>query len=309
MKLFISHAEKDAAIVKRLVELLLCIGMKEEDMFCSSVAGLGIPIKQNIYDYLRELLKRDDIYVMFMLSDNYYQSPACLNEMGAAWVTRHDCITFLLPGFEYKDIAGAVDPRELSIKLDDDELLIKSRLGEFKDDLMRKFGFRVSEIRWEQCRDAFLKSIQPKETVFNLKESETFCIGDMYKEGCALRKRSKEEITVHIDFKKTSSDLCTLVIYPSEENWTTWIRKERNLEFEIYADSSIRKLQLELQIPSAGRNTQYDLENLNGAVSVPLSDVCPVAEKCSQVKQINFLLYRNDVDDEGDFTVKNVRVR
>ena len=112
-------------------------GMKEEDMFCSSVAGLGIPIKQNIYDYLRELLKRDDIYVMFMLSDNYYQSPACLNEMGAAWVTRHDCITFLLPGFEYKDIAGAVDPRELSIKLDDDELLIKSRLGEFKDDLMR----------------------------------------------------------------------------------------------------------------------------------------------------------------------------
>ena len=138
MKLFISHAGRDVEIVRKFTDLLLKIGMREEDMFCSSVEGIDIPIQQNIYDYLRNLLNSEKIHVVFMLSDNYYQSPACLNEMGAAWVKRTDYTTFLLPGFEYKDIKGAVDPRGISIKLDDDDLKVKNRLGQFKNQLTQK---------------------------------------------------------------------------------------------------------------------------------------------------------------------------
>lgn len=309
MKLFISHAGRDADIVRKFVDLLLKIGMREEDMFCSSVEGIDIPIQQNIYDYLRNLLNSEKIHVVFMLSDNYYQSPACLNEMGAAWVKRTDYTTFLLPGFEYKDIEGAVDPRGMSIKLDDDELKVKNRLGQFKNQLMQNFGFSVSDIRWEQCRDEFLVSTQPNETSFDLTESETFCINDTHKDGCRIGNRNEKEITVDIDFAKTSSGLCSLVTYPPEEDWTKWIKQGKSLEFEIHASPSIKKLELELQIPSAGRNIQQNIENLNGFNCKPLQDICPRAEKCSQVTQVNFLIHQEDVENSGYFTVKNIRIR
>ena len=309
MKLFISHAGRDAEIVRKFVDLLLKIGMREEDMFCSSVEGIDIPIQQNIYDYLRNLLNSEKIHVVFMLSDNYYQSPACLNEMGAAWVKRTDYTAFLLPGFEYKDIEGAVDPRGISIKLDDDDLKVKNRLGQFKNQLMQNFGFSVSDIRWEQCRDEFLISIQPKETAFDLTQSEAFCIDDTHKEGCRIGNRNEKEITVDVDFSKTFSKLCSLVIYSSEENWTKWIKLGKSIEFEIYASPSIKRLELELQIPSAGRNIRREIENLNGFNYKSLQDICPRAEKCSQVTQVNFLIHQEDIENSGYFTVKNIRIR
>lgn len=309
MKLFISHAGKDADIVRKFVDLVLKIGMREEDIFCSSVEGIDIPIQENIYDYLRNLLNSEKIHVVFMLSDNYYQSPACLNEMGAAWVKRTDYTTFLLPGFEYKDIEGAVDPREMSIKLDDDELRVKNRLGQFKNQLVQNFGFNVSDIRWEQCRDEFLASIQVKETLFNLTDSETFCIGDTYKDGCRIRNQNEKEITVDVDFSKTSSELCSLVIYPMEEKWTKWIKQRKSIEFEIYTSPSIKRLMIEFQITSASRNITRNIENLNGLNFMPLADICPRAEKCSQVSQVNFLIPRVDIDNTGYFTVKNIRIR
>ena len=46
--LFISHAEKDSAMVERFVDLLYDIGIPEESMFCSSISEIGVPIKENI---------------------------------------------------------------------------------------------------------------------------------------------------------------------------------------------------------------------------------------------------------------------
>ena len=81
--LFISHAEKDSEIVSEFVDLLYNIGLRTEDMFCSSRTDLDIAISEDIYDYLRKTLDLDDVITVFMLSDNYYKSAACLNEMGA----------------------------------------------------------------------------------------------------------------------------------------------------------------------------------------------------------------------------------
>ena len=84
MKLFISHSEKDKNAAKALVKLLYRLRMREADMFCSSTPELSIPIKQDIYQYLRHELDTESLFVVFLLSGNYYSSAACLNEMGAA---------------------------------------------------------------------------------------------------------------------------------------------------------------------------------------------------------------------------------
>ena len=108
-KLFISHASKDREFILALIELFEGIGMREGSIVCSSIPGYGIPSGAQIYDWLREQFLLCDLRVLFVLSQNYYKSAACLNEMGAAWVTRASDTLILLPGFTFSDIRGCID--------------------------------------------------------------------------------------------------------------------------------------------------------------------------------------------------------
>ena len=75
------------------------MGISEKYMFCSSISEIGVPIKEDVYAYLRDLLDSEEVIPIFMLSDNYYSSAACLNEMGAVWMKQKDYFTFLLHDF------------------------------------------------------------------------------------------------------------------------------------------------------------------------------------------------------------------
>lgn len=158
-KIFISHSSADLKYVEPFVELLADIGMTNDNLFCSSVPDYAIPLNQDIYDYLASLFRECKLYVIFVLSDNYYNSPACLNEMGAAWVLKNEYTSILLPKFEYKVIKGAVNPNKIGMKLDDDELL-KKRLGELKNIISEKFGISVPDMRWEKKRNDFISKIK-----------------------------------------------------------------------------------------------------------------------------------------------------
>lgn len=159
-KVFISHASKDEAIVRLIVELLEDIGLTEAQVVCSSVPGYGIPLGEDIYDWLARQFREYDLHVLFILSANYYNSIACQNEMGATWVLKTKYDTILLPGFEYRDIKGAVNPNQISIKLDGNEEVLKQHLNELKDKLITEFSLpSLSASKWERHRQAFITAI------------------------------------------------------------------------------------------------------------------------------------------------------
>lgn len=159
-KIFISHSSKDVKYVEPIVELLADIGMTNDNLFCSSIPDYGIPLNQDIYEYLSSLFSENELYVIFVLSSNYYGSPACLNEMGAAWVLKNEYTSILLPKFEYQEIDGAVNPNKIGMKLDDDDELLKKRLGELKNIISEKFGISVPDMRWEKKRNDFISKIK-----------------------------------------------------------------------------------------------------------------------------------------------------
>ena len=159
-KIFISHSSEDVKMVSRFVDLLADMGLTNEELFCSSVPDYGIPLNEDIYDYLASLFRDYDIYVIFMLSQNYYNSPACLNEMGAAWVLKSDYTSVLLPGFSYREIEGAVNPNKIGFKLDDEDELLKRRLGELIHILAERTGKSIPEMRWERKRNDFVEDIK-----------------------------------------------------------------------------------------------------------------------------------------------------
>ena len=162
--LFISHSSADEAIASSLVTMLRTLGFNKRNLFCSSVPGYDIPEGEDIYDTLATKFLEYDIYVILLLSKNYYDSVACLNEMEATWVLKAKYSTIVCPGFAVPEIKGAVNPRKMAVVLDDSKR-VNGKLNQLKDHLIE--FFHLPEIEddtiWENDRNEFLKSIDNKK--------------------------------------------------------------------------------------------------------------------------------------------------
>lgn len=120
-RIFISHSRKDSVFGDAIVKLLRGIGLTQNQIIYTSDPSCGIPPGQNIFNYLRDQIS-DDTYMLYLLSDNYYDSIVCLNEMGAAWVRQTDALMLLLPGFDTSNPKfqnGVSDPYKMAVKVDD----------------------------------------------------------------------------------------------------------------------------------------------------------------------------------------------
>jgi len=105
LSIFISHSSKDKNVFEQFVNKILVLGcgIKDSDIFCSSIAGLGINSGENFRRLIKDKLLGCQ-YSFIMISNNYKQSEVCLNEMGASWALEHINVKqFLFPdlGFDY----------------------------------------------------------------------------------------------------------------------------------------------------------------------------------------------------------------
>ncbi|MGN4777460.1 toll/interleukin-1 receptor domain-containing protein [Bacillus cereus group sp. MYBK217-2] len=156
-KIFISHASKDVKYVKELVDLLNDIGVQKtsKSIFCSSLPGYDIPHGESIYEFLKNELKNNNIMVLFVLSDNYYQSAPCLNEMGAAWITSKKYTTVLTPNFKFEQIVGAIDPTKISFKMND-----PVGLDKFRDSIIQTLELENIDYKiWQDDKNKYLSAV------------------------------------------------------------------------------------------------------------------------------------------------------
>jgi len=189
VKIFISHASKDKEYVKKLVELLDGMGLDQTQVFCSSLPGYDIPVGYDIFDYLRQQFQEYELHVFLIHSKNYYMSAASLNEMGAAWVLRSNCTSFLLPNFRFEDMTGAINGKSIAIKLDNDETEVKDKLNQLYDTVIREFGLtKKAAIVWEAKRDRFIKEV--KEIVVPDEEQDDDL--ELLDSGLLIKKSEKE---------------------------------------------------------------------------------------------------------------------
>ena len=158
--LFISHSSANENIATNLVQLLRTLGFNNKNLFCSSVPGYDIKEGEDIYDTLASKFQDYNIFVIFLLSSEYYQSPACLNEMGATWVLKANYSTIVCPGFSIPEIKGAINPSKMAVVLGDNKR-VNGKLNNLKDRLIDFFGLPEVEddTIWENDRNKFIESI------------------------------------------------------------------------------------------------------------------------------------------------------
>lgn len=156
MKVFISHSSANKQYGSSLVDLLTGIGVPTTDIIFTSNPAYGIPIGKNIFDWLKSQIAEKS-FVVFLLSEEYYDSIACLNEMGAAWVVENEHAVVFLPGFEVggKDFQnGAIDPRSIGFHIND-----KDRILEFTQSLKTHFSITENTVILVQKIDRFLADV------------------------------------------------------------------------------------------------------------------------------------------------------
>lgn len=160
-RVFISHSSKDKEFVKHLVDLLEVIGIDGKDkLFCSSVPLYGIDLSGKIFETLLSQFKENQLFVLYIHSANYYESPVSLNEMGAAWVLQSDHCSFLTKGFPFEGMKGVVKDDEIAIKVDVDTDEVSIRMNQLKDKLINLFKLpKLDNDKWEWKRNLFLERV------------------------------------------------------------------------------------------------------------------------------------------------------
>jgi hypothetical protein len=152
-KIFISHSSKDENICTAFVHLLEILGVPEQNILYSSSERFGIPADMDIFDYLRSSIV-ERFTVFYMLSDNYYNSVYCLNEMGAAWINQNDYSIYLLPSLS-RSIDGVINSSKKGYRLDN-----MINLNQLRTKISNDFNFTISDNKWDEEKERFLSIIR-----------------------------------------------------------------------------------------------------------------------------------------------------
>lgn len=158
--IFISHSSVDKKFGDALRKFIIGLGVKDEQLIYTSHELNGIPMDKNIYEYLRENFD-NKVFMIILWSNTYLESPACLNEMGAAWVTQSDYTNIYVPDFEFgnpKYHECAVDTRKMGAVLKNDGHC-KTKMIELKNKILKMFNLEIDEKHFQVLLDEFMKEI------------------------------------------------------------------------------------------------------------------------------------------------------
>lgn len=159
MKVFISHSSEDKKYGDILLELLRGLGLNRDEIIYTSNDLYGIPLGKKIYDYLRENIDTD-VHMIFLLSDYYFQSVACMNEMGATWLAQKEYTVIGIPGFDFtcKSFQDCcIDSKEMGLIMDN-----YIRITEFKEMIESEFGKRIDDLEWQVLLEKYREDLSMK---------------------------------------------------------------------------------------------------------------------------------------------------
>ena len=145
---------KDKPIVDAFVDLLQTgANIPYDEIFCSSLEGLGIPAGENFVEHIKEEIQTPDL-VVAIISENYLSSQFCMCELGASWAMSHNMLPVLVPPLEYADVQGVLKSTQL-VRINDEKGL--SQFASDVDDIFPKI--KVNIPRWNAKQKNFIKAL------------------------------------------------------------------------------------------------------------------------------------------------------
>lgn len=153
-KIFISHSSKDKGIVEKFTDniLQLGIGIRNEDIFCTSIEEMGVRNGEDIRKHIQTNIRNAD-YAFLLISKNYKASEICINEMGAVWAYDANVRLYILPDVDFDKIGWLCDTRKA------DMISSSIALDALHKEMIEYFGLQDKGVEWSRHRETFLEYI------------------------------------------------------------------------------------------------------------------------------------------------------
>lgn len=330
-KLFISHSSKDEVIVNAFVRFMRGIGIDERNIISSTTAGTQIKTGAPLYESLRNILNDENVFVIFLLSENFYNSTVCLNEMGAVWIKQIRCQYIILPGFSFDKVHGVITEMNLvGISLAPINTMTKARFSDFKDTIEGLFHIQISSNLWERERDSFFGEVETYKAMrntnsslggiiqynpgifkVNMNEVEGLCIGAFDHEGCKIESRkSDDRRTVGIiDFSLTSAELSSICfsLLPKPD-WRQYYKARSSLCFSAYMENGSCQVDVEIKLEDAQRKHPILVTEDRVKHKIPLEQFCTSEMAWERVREICFLFHRKHASMPLEIVIEDLYV-
>lgn len=182
--IFLSHSSKDKELVLLLNTYLIAIGLKQEDIFCSSINGQDVNNGCAIDDFVHSKLQVSDT-IIYLITQNFISSGYCASELGAGWMVKDSKSLFLLKTEDVnpEEMKGFINSNYKYSKLNSDGLSELYDLISEKYALIHKQAAINSAIsdfltRAKRCTSVLLEEKEKSET--QLKEEYIKALENQY---------------------------------------------------------------------------------------------------------------------------------
>lgn len=145
-KVFISHSSANKEIAEQLCAYLARIGVKEKNVFCSSIIGQGVANGEKLNGAIGKAIRNSKL-IVFLLSRDFLNSSYCIEELGVGWyLNQHhkaSCFYLVLPDMVLSDLNGFVNSKVDKFSFVDPEH--KDELGLFALDVAKALRMKKPE--------------------------------------------------------------------------------------------------------------------------------------------------------------------
>lgn len=125
--MFISHAVADRALARLLVNFLKeAVGVRDSDIFCTSLAGHSVPLTADFNAHIRTQIEQPAL-VIALFTPSYLESHFCLMELGVAWSRALKTLAVVAPGVSFDAVTKTLGLKQAWVISD------HSKLSEFRE--------------------------------------------------------------------------------------------------------------------------------------------------------------------------------
>lgn len=157
-KVFISHKTSERKFAEAIIKLIEALGLNKDQIFCSSIPGYGVKANKDFIEVIKEQYQKYKTFIIVIHSKEYYESPICMNELGAAFLANSELFSFLTKDCDFQDLKGVIKPSTMMFKVNNKETY--HLLDVFITQIQTFFNLTpISEKLTESIKDKFLVSI------------------------------------------------------------------------------------------------------------------------------------------------------
>lgn len=208
-KVFISHSSVNKDIVEHLSTFIGQLGVKDDQIFCSSIISQGIDNGEKLGKAISEAIGKSRALV-FLLSRDFVSSMYCMQELGVGWHLSEQgkakCFCLVLPNISLSEIKGFINSSLVKFTFIDESH--KDELGLFAENLCNALHITpLKHSAQANNESVFYSAIKEKLNALILKKNIELALESEKKETIDKQKRIIEEKDRAIEALKAANSI------------------------------------------------------------------------------------------------------